>query len=217
MPDDVDGAPTPEAAVLRLADADRARDLLAMLPEPQRELLTLRVAVGMSAEEVGHALGMTPGAVRVAQHRALNKLRDLARGGAVNDVRPVLRDDLLLDRLALGERPDDAGAVEDLLLALRADALLAVPLADAPAASPPSRPRPARAAEPTPVPPPRARAGAAGACGCGARSRAALVAAAVVSGTCGVAAAATGDPLAGLHGVRDAVLVARPAPRPARR
>ena len=78
VPDDVDGGPTPEAAVLRLADADRARDLLALLPDQQRELLTLRVAVGMSAEEVGHALGMTAGAVRVAQHRALNKLRDLA-------------------------------------------------------------------------------------------------------------------------------------------
>jgi RNA polymerase sigma-70 factor (ECF subfamily) len=77
VPDDVDAGPTPEAAVLRLADADRARDLLARLPETQRELLTLRVAVGMSAEEVGRALDMTPGAVRVAQHRALRRLREL--------------------------------------------------------------------------------------------------------------------------------------------
>ncbi|HUW16406.1 MAG TPA: sigma factor-like helix-turn-helix DNA-binding protein, partial [Actinomycetes bacterium] len=40
-----------------------------------RELLLLRVAVGLSAEETGRALGMTPGAVRVAQHRALSRLR----------------------------------------------------------------------------------------------------------------------------------------------
>jgi len=45
------------------------------LPETLRELLLLRVAVGLSAEETGRVLGMTPGAVRVAQHRALNRLR----------------------------------------------------------------------------------------------------------------------------------------------
>jgi len=33
---------------------------------------------GYCAEETGRALNMTPGAVRVAQHRALNKLRALA-------------------------------------------------------------------------------------------------------------------------------------------
>jgi RNA polymerase sigma-70 factor (ECF subfamily) len=78
VPDDVDAGPTPEAAVLRLAEADRARELLAQLPDQQRELLTLRVAVGLSAEEVGLALDMTPGAVRVAQHRALRRLREIA-------------------------------------------------------------------------------------------------------------------------------------------
>jgi RNA polymerase sigma-70 factor (ECF subfamily) len=60
------------------ADAQRARDLLAKLPEHLRELMILRVAVGLSAEETGRALNMTPGAVRVAQHRALNRLRALA-------------------------------------------------------------------------------------------------------------------------------------------
>ncbi len=78
VPDDVDAGLTPEAAVLRLADADRARELLSRLPDQQRELLTLRVAVGLSAEEVGLAMGMTPGAVRVAQHRALRRLREIA-------------------------------------------------------------------------------------------------------------------------------------------
>ena len=51
------------------------RLLLDRLPENLRELLVLRVAVGLSAEETGRALGMTPGAVRVAQHRALSRLR----------------------------------------------------------------------------------------------------------------------------------------------
>jgi RNA polymerase sigma-70 factor (ECF subfamily) len=40
--------------------------------------MVLRVAVGLSAEETGRALGMSAGAVRVAQHRALQKLRAAA-------------------------------------------------------------------------------------------------------------------------------------------
>ena len=59
-------------------DARRARVLLARLPASQRRLLLLRVVAGLSAEDTGHVLGMSPGAVRVAQHRALIRLRALA-------------------------------------------------------------------------------------------------------------------------------------------
>ena len=45
------------------------------LPPRDREILILRVVVGMSAEETAEAVGSTPGAVRVAQHRALAKLK----------------------------------------------------------------------------------------------------------------------------------------------
>jgi RNA polymerase sigma-70 factor, ECF subfamily len=45
------------------------------LSAEQREILVLRVMVGFSAEETADALGMTPGAVRVGQHRALSELR----------------------------------------------------------------------------------------------------------------------------------------------
>jgi RNA polymerase sigma-70 factor, ECF subfamily len=78
LPEVHDEAAGPEEAAMAAADAQRARDLLAKLPEHLRELMILRVAVGLSAEETGRALNMTPGAVRVAQHRALNKLRALA-------------------------------------------------------------------------------------------------------------------------------------------
>ncbi len=37
----------------------------------------LRVAVGLSAEEVALAVESTPGAVRVAQHRALTRMREM--------------------------------------------------------------------------------------------------------------------------------------------
>jgi RNA polymerase sigma-70 factor, ECF subfamily len=79
--EDADPAPGPEERALAGEDADRARDLLARLPELQREIVVLRVAAGWSAEETGRALGMTAGAVRVAQHRALNRLRSLAEEG----------------------------------------------------------------------------------------------------------------------------------------
>jgi RNA polymerase sigma-70 factor (ECF subfamily) len=77
--DDVDPRPGPEELAVQASDADRARALLARLPETQREILTLRVAAGWSAEETGRALGMSAGAVRVAQHRALGRLRALAQ------------------------------------------------------------------------------------------------------------------------------------------
>lgn len=78
VPDRPDGRPGPEESVLRGVDARRARGLLARLPAGQRRLLLLRVVTGLSAEETGYVLDMTPGAVRVAQHRALARLRELA-------------------------------------------------------------------------------------------------------------------------------------------
>ncbi len=78
LPDGPDTDPGPEEAAMRRADAERARTLLDQLPWNLRELIVLRVAVGLSAEETGRVLGMSPGAVRVAQHRALGRLRTLA-------------------------------------------------------------------------------------------------------------------------------------------
>ena len=60
--------------------AARMQKLLAVLPEKQREILTLRIVVGMSAEETAEAVGSTPGAVRVAQHRALARLKSEIAG-----------------------------------------------------------------------------------------------------------------------------------------
>jgi RNA polymerase sigma-70 factor (ECF subfamily) len=79
LPDGPDDRPGPEETVVACIEAQRARMLLARLPAHQRELLVLRVLTGLSAEDTGHALGMSPGAVRVAQHRALARLREIAR------------------------------------------------------------------------------------------------------------------------------------------
>jgi RNA polymerase sigma-70 factor (ECF subfamily) len=51
---------------------------LALLSPAQREVLVLRVAVGLSAEETAETLGSTPGAVRHVQHHALDRLRAAA-------------------------------------------------------------------------------------------------------------------------------------------
>jgi RNA polymerase sigma-70 factor, ECF subfamily len=78
LPDGPDHRPGPEETVVAYLEAERARALLARLPANQRELLVLRLMTGLSAEETGDALGMTAGAVRVAQHRALARLRAIA-------------------------------------------------------------------------------------------------------------------------------------------
>lgn len=79
VPDRKDPTPGPEE---RAVASDLARELTALLAHlsgTQREIIVLRVAVGLSAEEVGEVLGMSPVAVRVAQSRALSRLRTLAR------------------------------------------------------------------------------------------------------------------------------------------
>ncbi len=65
----------PEQMAIDSESAARMDRLLATLPEKQREIIILRVVVGMSAEETAEAVGSTAGAVRVAQHRAIAKLK----------------------------------------------------------------------------------------------------------------------------------------------
>jgi len=86
LPEVVDLADGPEESAMRASDAERARALLNRLPPLQRELMVLRVAVGLSAEATGRALDMTPGNVRVSQHRALAKLRAAAEQRARDQV-----------------------------------------------------------------------------------------------------------------------------------
>ncbi|MEO3779402.1 RNA polymerase sigma factor ShbA [Micromonospora sp. B11E3] len=78
LPDRPDAAPGPEQQALATDLARRISVLLDRLPATQREIVTLRVAVGLTAEEVGTILGMSAAAVRVAQSRALARLRTLA-------------------------------------------------------------------------------------------------------------------------------------------
>lgn len=65
----------PEQRVLAAELVERLGGLLRCLTPRQRDVLVLRIAVGLSAEETAKMVGSTPGAVRVTQHRALNRLR----------------------------------------------------------------------------------------------------------------------------------------------
>lgn len=60
------------------AEEHRAvRVAFARLSDADRELLELRVVAGLSADDVAKVLGRKPGAVRMAQSRALTRLRQL--------------------------------------------------------------------------------------------------------------------------------------------
>lgn len=75
VPDAASTEDGPDQYLAATSAAALVDELLDHLPDVQREILRLRVVAGLSAEETAAALGMTTGAVRVAQHRALAKLR----------------------------------------------------------------------------------------------------------------------------------------------
>ncbi|MFY1671156.1 RNA polymerase sigma factor ShbA [Plantactinospora sp. WMMB334] len=85
LPDEPDAEPGPEQRAVATDLARRLSALLARLPELHREIVLLRVAVGLTAEEVGFIVGMSAAAVRVTQSRALARLRTLA-GTALDEV-----------------------------------------------------------------------------------------------------------------------------------
>jgi RNA polymerase sigma-70 factor, ECF subfamily len=69
-----------------LVDEDRCllRALLAQLSPDQRHIVELRLA-GLTSAEIGQALGRSRGAVDVAYHRALVRLRTLLRDGEAGE------------------------------------------------------------------------------------------------------------------------------------
>jgi RNA polymerase sigma-70 factor, ECF subfamily len=75
FPDSLELGDGPEQRAMNGELSGRMARLMSTLPAKQREILVLRVVVGLSADETAEAVGSTPGAVRVAQHRALTRLR----------------------------------------------------------------------------------------------------------------------------------------------
>ncbi len=77
VPDAPEFGDNPETRVILGEQATQLEQLMAALAPKQQEILRLRFVVGLSAEETAEAVGSTAGAVRVAQHRALNRLRKM--------------------------------------------------------------------------------------------------------------------------------------------
>jgi RNA polymerase sigma-70 factor (ECF subfamily) len=69
--------PEPLGCVLAREEAVEVRRAFARLGPDEQELLELRVVGGLGADEVGRVIGKTAGAVRMAQTRALARLRHL--------------------------------------------------------------------------------------------------------------------------------------------
>ena len=72
----VDASPSPEELVLVDEDRRVLRQLLAQLPSDQRHIVDLRLA-GLTNVEIARALGRSRGAIDVAYHRAVVRLRSL--------------------------------------------------------------------------------------------------------------------------------------------
>ena len=85
-----DPAPSPEALAITATERGALWTVLPRLTEDQRHVVALRLA-GLSAAEIGEALGRPRNAVDGLQHRALLRLRALldAGAGAVDDGRRV--------------------------------------------------------------------------------------------------------------------------------
>jgi RNA polymerase sigma-70 factor, ECF subfamily len=75
VPDRPETAAGPEQQMLQAELKILIDGLLATLSDKQREIVALRVVAGLSSEQTADAVGSSPGAVRVAQHRALARLR----------------------------------------------------------------------------------------------------------------------------------------------
>ena len=67
--------PGPDELVLVDEQASGVARLLDLLPARQRDVVLLRVLVGLSVGDTAAALGLAHGSVHVLQHRAMKKLR----------------------------------------------------------------------------------------------------------------------------------------------
>ncbi len=83
-PDDLtpDPAPNPEEVLLATETRETVYWLLAQLPIEQRRVLELRLA-GLKGREIAGALGRSHGSVRIAQHRAMTRLREMMASRAM--------------------------------------------------------------------------------------------------------------------------------------
>jgi len=75
---DFDAPNDEDEPIVHLIEAETHQAIHALvvaLPHEQQELLALKIAGGLSAEEIGQVIGKSAGAVRVELHRIIKRLR----------------------------------------------------------------------------------------------------------------------------------------------
>lgn len=77
-----DVLPEPTARAARAPELPPFDEMVAELPESQREVLVMLKVNGLSIEEVARATASTPGAVKQKAHRAYERLRSVLKGWA---------------------------------------------------------------------------------------------------------------------------------------
>ena len=68
---------------LEAVSAQAVVELIESLPPDQAEVIMLRVVAGLDSRDVARIVGKTPGAVRVAAHRGLRRLAEIAERAGV--------------------------------------------------------------------------------------------------------------------------------------
>ena len=72
IPDDT---PRPIDGLVAQEEKKAIRQLVAVLPDEQRDLLALKLSAGLSSKEIGAVVGKSSGAIRVELHRIIKLLR----------------------------------------------------------------------------------------------------------------------------------------------
>jgi RNA polymerase sigma-70 factor, ECF subfamily len=74
----------PDAAAFERDSGPDMQQMLASLPESQREVVVMLKVLGLSLEEVARATSSSVGSVKQKAHRAYDKLRELLTGAGFN-------------------------------------------------------------------------------------------------------------------------------------
>ena len=71
------GNPSPSDTMEREEDSRRLREGLALLPEKQRLVVSMRIYEGLSYREIAEVIGSSEGAARVNYHHGVNRLKEI--------------------------------------------------------------------------------------------------------------------------------------------
>ena len=81
--DDIADFDSPELAAGRQDELEELAEMIAELPEGQKQVLILKFIEGLTNSEISHILNKSEQAVRILQMRALTRMREKIRGGQV--------------------------------------------------------------------------------------------------------------------------------------